>query len=161
MFKYQNKVKRIPNALKRIIFLAFVPKQLCQLHLSPVCGPAPTSPRCWHRLKRHRPIPVTASGRSLVGPGATWLASAPIQSGAVASEPLSGCKNWLTLRANDKCSKFWYFVKRPYWQKLALELKYRLPKFQANWTKIKEIIAEKQGLMGSEIHSRVFDGDKV
>ena len=115
--------------------------------------PCATSPRCCRRLSRHRPSAVTASGRSLVGPGATWLASAPIQSGAVASEPLSGCKNWLTLRANDKCSKFWYFVKRPYWQKLALELKYRLPKFQANWTKIEEIIAEKQGLMGSEMHS--------
>ena len=42
---------------------------------------------------------------------------------------------------------------------MALELKYGLPKFQANWTKIEEIIAEKQGLMGSEMHSRLGKRD--
>ena len=48
----------------------------------------------------------------------------------------------LTLRGNDKYPKIWYFVKRPYWRKLALELKCALWKFEANWTNIEQIIAK-------------------
>ena len=67
-------------------------------------------------------------------------------------------KRWtglnLTLRVNDRYPKFWYFVKRPYWWISALGLKCKVWKFGTNWAKSEEVIAKKQGLTGSEIHSR-------
>ena len=68
-------------------------------------------------------------------------------------------KRWtglnLTLRVNDRYPKFWYFVKRPYWWISALGLKWMVWKFGTNWAKSEEVIAKKQGLTGSEIHSRI------
>ena len=67
-------------------------------------------------------------------------------------------KRWtglnLTLRVNDRYPKFWYFVKRPYWWISALGLKWMVWKFGTNRAKSEEVIAKKQGLTGSEIHSR-------
>ena len=66
-------------------------------------------------------------------------------------------KRWtglnLTLRVNDRYPKFWSFVKRPYWWISALWLKCKVWKFGTNWVKSEKVIAKKQGLTGSEIHS--------
>ena len=126
-------------------------KHSCALRAGHACHcvavpPPPLQPPDW-------PAKVTArsaGGRSLAVT-CYWRHNLPRSS-------LHWTKRWtglnLTLRVNDRYPKFWYFVKRPYWWISALGLKWMVWNFGTNWAKSEEVIAKKQGLTGSEIHSR-------
>ena len=51
---------------------------------------------------------------------------------------------------------FFFFVNRPYWQKSALGLKWKVRKIETDGAKSEEVIAKKRGLTGSEIHSSML-----